>query len=671
MIKSNIDYRSDIDGLRAIAVILVILFHSGFTGFSGGFIGVDIFFVISGYLITTIILRKLDKSKFDIKEFYIRRIKRIFPSLFIVKFFVLIIVSCIYDPITFEALGKSLISSSLFVSNVYFWKTSGYFDSNIYMKPLIHTWSLSLEEQFYLFFPIFLILIYKYYKSKLKIFILIIILISFSMSSFGVVYYPSATYYLPITRGWELLIGSILSLKILPIIQNRFKKNIIFLISISLIYLSAYLLTEASIFPGYNAIFPVIGASLIIHNGKNNNSSLQDVLKNRYFVFIGKISYPLYLWNWPIISFYKYIKTTPWTYFDSISSLFFSFILAYLTWVLVENPIKRNHFEKNKRKYIFIISFSVIVSTMILGLMIVLTRGMPNRVNTEISEIVNEVSKDEFWDVQNDWEINNLNHYFKVTPPVVGKQGLDPTYALIGDSHARALVAAFANLSNIHKSTGYMITMSGTPPLIGTALLSSVNDNGFNENEYNSSILKFLKENTNIKTIILAARWGVYINGRWKEKREDPGYSIFYDKNQNEIQNKKALELGLASFIDSVIILNKKIIILTDVPEIGYDVPSFFWCSSILPSLINFESIRPTIKEYYQREKKANEILEIISNKNGLKLIHIENVMYDKNNIAIVKNKNNLLYRDNNHLSKNGSLFLTPILNQIFVNMGN
>lgn len=667
MTNSNNYYRFDIDGLRAFAVIAVLLYHSGIPKFEGGFIGVDIFFVISGYLISDLLLKNLH----NLKDFYFRRILRIIPSLFITKLFVIFVGAFIYDPKTFEALGKSVISSSIFLSNVYFWKTTGYFESDVYKNPLIHTWSLSLEEQFYLFFPILLLILDRYIKKKLIVIIILIILLSFLINLIGVKYYPSATYFLLPTRAWELLLGTVLSFRVLPLFNNKVVKNFLFVIGVSLIIIGIYVINEHTLSPIYILLFPILGTCIIIQNGINYTSSYQSLLKVKPIVFIGKISYPLYLWHWPIISFYKYLKVTPWKNYDGFICIFISFLMAYLTWRIVELPIKKYDLTIRKKKYIISIISGIIVLPIVIGSLIVSAKGMPNRVKPNITEIIKDASVDEYWEVQNKWEVNNSNEYFKSYPTIVGRLGISPTYALIGDSHARALVPAFAGLSKIKHLSGYMITMSSTPPILGASIVSTINDNGINEDLYNNSVLRFIKNNANIETIILTARWGSYINGHWKEKKESPNYSIFYDRLNNKVENTYGLEIGLESFIDSLNILKKKIFLLTDVPEIGYDVPSIYWSSSILPSFINFDEIRPTLKEYNQREKIANRILKKIAKKYGLELIHIEKEFYDKSNKAILINKGGLLYRDNNHLSKNGSLFLTRSINNVFLKMQN
>ena len=213
-------YRSDIDGLRAVAVISVLLSHVGITLFGGGYIGVDIFFVISGFLITTIITEEIKKEKFSIVQFYERRIRRIFPALYAMMLVTTIVAYFIFLPTHFKDYGRSMVAATLFVSNIFFWKESGYFSEVSETKPLLHTWSLGVEEQFYIFFPILLLLIYRYFKGRWSVWIASLSVLSFIISVYGVQIRPTATFFLLPTRAWELFLGGLLALGIFPEIKN-------------------------------------------------------------------------------------------------------------------------------------------------------------------------------------------------------------------------------------------------------------------------------------------------------------------------------------------------------------------------------------------------------------------------------------------------------------------
>ena len=265
-------YRSDIDGLRALAIIPVVLYHAGIKQFSGGFVGVDVFFVISGYLITLIITEEIKQQRFTITDFYERRIRRIFPALFVVILFCLIAGTLFILPSDFKSFGKSIMATTLFVANIFFWKKTDYFAAAAETKPLLHTWSLSVEEQFYLIFPIILLFIDRYNQGRWRTFLLTLAAISLILSVSGVYYYPSATFYLIPTRAWELLLGSFLALDLFPQIHKQRLKDITSIAGLMLISLAVFQFSDITPFPGGYALIPCFGAALIIYSGKNGTS---------------------------------------------------------------------------------------------------------------------------------------------------------------------------------------------------------------------------------------------------------------------------------------------------------------------------------------------------------------------------------------------------------------
>ncbi|ANT64619.1 acyltransferase family protein [Prosthecochloris sp. CIB 2401] len=288
-------YRADIDGLRAIAVLAVLFFHTGVPGFSGGFVGVDIFFVISGFLITSIILKDIKEEKFSIARFYERRIRRIFPALFPVIAFTLVVGAFIFDATAFKELGQSITATTIFSSNILFWLKAGYFDTASLQKPLLHTWSLAVEEQFYIFFPLALVFINRFLNGRYLCWIIVASTLSLVASIYGVYHYPSPTFYLVHTRAWELLLGSILALGVLPSPTSSFLRNILSIAGLGLIVYSVGFYTEATLFPGYNAIAPVMGAWLIIYSNRGGGygNRQQSAFSKAFGVHRSHLIFPL------------------------------------------------------------------------------------------------------------------------------------------------------------------------------------------------------------------------------------------------------------------------------------------------------------------------------------------------------------------------------------------
>src|SRR6202790_2286376 len=332
--SSSFRYRPDIDGLRAIAVMLVVNFHAFPAAMPGGFIGVDIFFVISGFLITGIIVRELDQQRFSLLTFYKRRIRRIFPALIVVLGATLALGWLWMLPAAYAQLSADVFASAAFFSNIALLLQSGYFDIESARKPLLHLWSLGIEEQFYLFWPLILMLV-----ARLRLSILaaaaVIGLASFVLNVALIGSDPVATFYLPFTRAWELLAGAALACSWSQISQNTPASNWRAGIGLLLIALAAAVLDTKSAFPGWWAILPVAGAALLLSAPAAWWCRM--VLASRPLVWIGLISYPLYLWHWPLLVFFAMIKFAPLTLLERELIVLLSVVLAWLTYYLVES----------------------------------------------------------------------------------------------------------------------------------------------------------------------------------------------------------------------------------------------------------------------------------------------------------------------------------------------
>lgn len=341
-------YRSEIDGLRSLAIIPVVLFHSGVTIFSGGFSGVDIFFVISGYLISYAIITELAENKFSILEFYKRRILRILPAMIVMSIFVAIVAYFTMLPYEFKEVMDSIVASSLFYANIFFWRQSGYFDGDSELKPMLHMWSLSVEEQFYVFFPIFLLVISLLFKRRYGIWIALLCLLSFVLSVAGLLVdyrsAPSATFYLLPTRVWELGLGALIAAGFYPTLQGRMQRNIASGVGVLLIMWGVFMLSGDVPFPGWNALYPCFGAALIIAYARD--TSIGFVLSTRPLLFFGKISYSLYLWHAPIIVFYRLIIGETDNFYAISIVITLSILVSMVSYKYIETPFRQAKFRR-------------------------------------------------------------------------------------------------------------------------------------------------------------------------------------------------------------------------------------------------------------------------------------------------------------------------------------
>jgi len=344
-------YRAEIDGLRALAVVPVILFHAGFELFSGGFVGVDVFFVISGYLITTILIDDIENNRFSIVNFYERRARRILPALSFVMLVCIPFAWMWMLPSQMKDFSQSLVAVSLFASNILFWRESGYFDASAEEKPLLHTWSLAVEEQYYVLFPIFLFFAWRFGKNRVFWIIVVVAAASLLLSEWGFRNKPTANFYLAPTRAWELLAGSIAAF----IVQNRGVKanNALSLLGLAAILFSIFAYDESTPFPSVYALVPVIGVVLLVLFAEKD-TLVAKFLSMKLIVGMGLISYSAYLWHQPLFAFAR-IKlvdepTMPLMSFLAIASI----ALAILSWKFVEEPFRSRKGLISKRSIVFL-----------------------------------------------------------------------------------------------------------------------------------------------------------------------------------------------------------------------------------------------------------------------------------------------------------------------------
>lgn len=393
--NKSITYRSDIDGLRAVAVLSVIAFHIAPLVFKGGFVGVDIFFVISGFLISSIIYSELESGTFSIIGFYIRRIRRIYPALFLVLLSVCVAGWIFLLPSDFIVLGKLILGGSTFVANFVLWAQSGYFSPGAEFKPLLHLWSLGVEEQYYLIFPLICI---TFYRSRsrwtLSAAFLTISAVSMCLNVVFVSKYSAASFILPFSRLWELFAGAGLSLWLQrnPNILwggrlHAIWRHGIGFLGLALLVVSVFGIDKFDAFPGWWALLPTSGAALVIAAGQSSWVN-RYVLSCKPAVFVGLISYPLYLWHWPILSFTNIVYSV-WgveiTHFHRFKGAMMipAFLLAYLTYRFIELPIRRVKQRERRRKGALWL-LGCVSLTGAFGILVILMNGFPGRFPSDI-----------------------------------------------------------------------------------------------------------------------------------------------------------------------------------------------------------------------------------------------------------------------------------------------
>jgi peptidoglycan/LPS O-acetylase OafA/YrhL len=463
-------YRADIDGLRGIAVLLVFAYHLGTARCRGGFVGVDVFFVISGYLIGSIILSEIASSKFSLASFYERRVRRIFPALFVV-----LCASCWFAyryllPIESKTFAQSLLAATLSVSNIFFLHQSGYFDGPAAMKPLLHTWSLAVEEQFYIFLPLFLLTIRRF-SPRVKLWLVSTVAsISFVASVIGVFHNREATFYLAHTRAWELLLGTLIAMDLFPRITSHWR-NVAAFSGLAFIFSAGYFFSAATPFPGAAALLPCAGAALIIAAGRSGPSFAGRCLSFTPLVFVGMISYSLYLWHWPMIVFQGMgglliQGVSPKT--AKLAVMAASFVVATLSWRFIEQPFRGRRFSIS-RPAIFSFAAASAVILLALGGSILFTNGLPSRFPTEAVKVASFLETSDSA-TEGQYRVGKCfltgkDSYNQFDPSVcLHRDPQKKNYLLIGDSHAAQL---WYGLSSVFPDANIMqATASGCKPTL-------------------------------------------------------------------------------------------------------------------------------------------------------------------------------------------------------------
>jgi peptidoglycan/LPS O-acetylase OafA/YrhL len=346
---AHLEYRPDIDGLRAVAVLPVVFYHLNISLVSGGFVGVDVFFVISGYLITSLISAEMFDGTYSIMKFYVRRARRIFPALFVMCAVTALFVFLFCLPTDVRKFAGSLAATTLFASNFYFNVSADYFAAAADTQPLLHTWSLAVEEQFYIFFPLILLFVRRNFARREKQIMIALLLLSLAISIWLVQTDGGSAFYLPHSRAWELLLGALLAIGAVPAVRSHALAGVLGILGLALIGGSVLLYKDTTPFPGLSALVPCVGAALIIHAGRDGSLPASRVLSMGPVRFIGLISYSLYLWHWPIDVLSRYVAF--WHGWDpdlrphKLAVLALSFACAILSWHFVEKPFRRRPYR--------------------------------------------------------------------------------------------------------------------------------------------------------------------------------------------------------------------------------------------------------------------------------------------------------------------------------------
>jgi len=502
----KITYRPEIDGLRAIAVVAVILYHAKITifnsqPFKGGFIGVDIFFVISGYLITSIIFKELIITKnFSFKNFYERRMRRILPALLTVMVVSIPFAWLFLLPTSFVDFSKSVLYSLGFNSNFYFWYSGGHYgDENSLLKPFLHTWSLSVEEQYYILFPITFLIIFKYFRKYLLKIIVVGFVISLLVAEWGSKNYSSFNFYILPSRGWELLVGSFLAYCEILFGRNNNDKRFNLLLTtlgLLLIFISIFFFKEGMQHPSIFTLLPVIGVSLIIWFS-HKKDLITKLLSIKFLVGVGLISYSLYLWHYPIFAFVRISDLTDGNLIEYIFIVAILILLSLASYFFIERP-SRN--RKNRTKFILIGVIAAYSLISLLSVYVITKHGKINKLNIELNDIKNQyITESQNNECKYSTQGKNfLNEKYFKREFLNCKKKFNKFILILGDSHS---INLFNSISNISKKNEFIVGIwqGGCRPT-----------NKDNDNCHYMKLLDFIKDNNSEIKHILFTHKGSY-----------------------------------------------------------------------------------------------------------------------------------------------------------------
>ncbi|HEY9039184.1 MAG TPA: acyltransferase family protein [Roseovarius sp.] len=646
-------YRPEIDGLRAVAVLPVILFHAGFSTFAGGYVGVDVFFVISGYLITTILIGEREAGTYSLLGFYERRARRILPALFLVLICTIPFAWRWLAPGPFEDYARSQAFAALFVSNIHFLENSSYYDIGSAFRPLLHTWSLAVEEQFYLLFPLVLLPLGAFARPKFAMVFLVLAVLSLALAEWGWRAHPDENFYFTFSRLWEILVGSICA--VLLFARPRMKSDILGLLGLLLILYSIFFYTAAVPFPSVYTLVPVVGAALIILFADRGTWTAR-MLSWAPMVWIGLLSYSAYLWHQPLFAFARIRSVDEPSLWMMAALSVVTLVLAWLTVRYVEAPFRQRTFMPGRYRMLMASTAGITIIACF-GFVGTGTEGFPSRIKEVVPGYLTAL-----------WEQpNRKGHVIGCDQGVAdGAEVLcaahDPeepslTIALLGDSHAEIWLSAFLLPSGINDVRVLRGTSAGCPPILGVyrmnGEMASLN--------CHTSVQAAAQDalSLNVDVVILGGRWSVYAAGDYEG--ESAHAALSKTRGTRNVSSDERQEVLLDGLRRTVRFYKE-----ANVPVILMDEAPLQWTNpeEVIARALLMQLPRSTAQTLFQKsfvEKSVSDALQgrirdkikdIVLDE-GAHFVPVEpHLLKDERYVWLENDK--VLYQDRDHLSKNG-----------------
>ncbi|WP_394184356.1 acyltransferase family protein [Pseudoalteromonas tetraodonis] len=636
-------FREDINGLRAIAVIAVVLFHFNPSWMPGGFAGVDVFFVISGFLMTGIIFKGIEQENFSILKFYVARANRIIPALAILCLVTIVFGWFYLIPSDYEMLGKHVSSSISFISNIIYWGESGYFNTSSQKKWLLHTWSLSVEWQFYIIYPIVLVSLKRFFTiNTMKKLLLISTLLGFVFCIIATVKWPTPAYFSLPTRAWEMMLGGLAFLY--PFNLKEKNKTLIFWLGVIFILGSYVFITKDTPWPGYLAIFPVLGSFLIIQAQSNSI-----FISNNFFQKIGAWSYSIYLWHWPIvvaISYFSFNKN--YIYLGLILSILLGFLShKYIEKIKFNNDFN-SYFSYLKCKPLYILLFTILI-----GYYISYSNGvMPHHTDHLIK--VNAQSEN-----RNPYKCMQEEKF----PCYIGNRD-NIKAIIIGDSHADAVTTSLSSVFNLKESGIIALTKSSCPFILNVMSTKGGDDC----KKENVKRMEFLDSKYKNIPVFWVARTGAYLYGQSNPNRIHKlidSQPLIYFKEpyiQAELglykELKEALSLTVAEVLKS-----HPVYLIQPTPEMRKNIPKTLAKNILLN--VEYQDLSISSDLYFQRNKLIRELLNQVSKENNIQTLDPIPYLCSEHK-CMATYKELPIYYDGDHMNEHGNKLLTPMFESVF-----
>jgi peptidoglycan/LPS O-acetylase OafA/YrhL len=652
-------YRVDIDGLRGVAVALVCLFHARLWPFGGGFVGVDVFFVISGFVITRVLLRDLDQGHLSLGRFFVRRIRRLAPAVTLMLVVSIGLFTLIYPPDYLVSFGQSVLAQSFLASNFYFWRSTNYFGNPDEIRPLLHTWTLSLEEQFYLVFAVAFVLLSRFRRATLFVAVASALCASLALSVIATPLQPNASFYLLPTRAWELLAGSLAAIwfeeKQRPPAWSALGANLLAGMGLLGILVASVAFDDNTPFPSIYAALPVAGAAAIVWANERNRTIASAFLSWRPLVFLGKISYSVYLWHWIAIVLVRWITFGAPSRLAKLTAILACVPIAYLSWRFVENPVRSKAVLGSTRQVVSFAALSTLATAMY-GYLAYSTGGFPGRnpAAAAFESRARSPREHECFDESSRHDIR----FCEIGDRSTGRV----SFIAVGDSHALSMLPALETLASRYKLKGIFGGTSGCLPFVG-AIPAKDPASVERCRLLNERSMQMARE-LHIRHVILTARWTYYT-----QVDPDDQFQAVTSAAHRSIsvaESRVVFAEQLRSTVKAYAQIGVSVYVVLQVPQQRLDPQSFIFRKS-LPALLGGIDAKLTgTLDLSQHEQDQSFVDGVFRSAAGIQTFDPASLLCQDASTCLMFADGQSLYFDANHLNVDGAQRVAAALEPIF-----